>query len=60
MSEEQRSIATSAEAGFDVSLRRRWRLGEKFIESWIFLAGILTIVVLLGIIALLLKEGLPA
>jgi phosphate transport system permease protein len=35
-------------------------LGEKLIESWIFLAGILTIVVLLGIIALLLKEGLPA
>jgi len=42
------------------TLRRRWRLGEKLIESWIFLAGILTIVVLLGIIALLLKEGLPA
>ena len=41
-------------------LRRRWRLGEKLIESWIFLAGILTIVILLGIIALLLKEGLPA
>ena len=37
--------------------RRRW--GEQFIESWIFLAGILTIIVLLGIIALLLKEGLP-
>jgi len=42
------------------ALRRRWRLGEKLIESWIFLAGILTIVILLGIIALLLKEGLPA
>jgi len=42
------------------ALRRRWRLGEKLIESWIFLAGILTIVVLLGIIVLLLKEGLPA
>lgn len=41
------------------TLRRRWRLGEKFIESWIFLAGILTIIVLLGIIALLLEEGLP-
>jgi phosphate transport system permease protein len=35
-------------------------LGEKLIESWIFLAGVLTIVVLLGIIALLIKEGLPA
>ena len=42
------------------ALRRRRRWGEKLIESWIFLAGILTIVVLLGIIALLLKEGLPA
>ncbi|MFC1955277.1 phosphate ABC transporter permease subunit PstC [Chloroflexota bacterium] len=41
------------------ALRRRWRPEEKFIEGWIFLAGILTIVVLLGIIALLLKEGLP-
>ena len=55
---EQLSPATTA-AGFEKALRRRWRLGEKFIESWIFLAGILTIVVLLGIIALLLKEGLP-
>jgi phosphate transport system permease protein len=40
-------------------LARRWRLGEKFIEGWIFLAGLLAIVVLLGIIALLLKEGMP-
>jgi phosphate transport system permease protein len=35
-------------------------LGEKLIESWVFLAGILTIAILLGIIVLLLKEGLPA
>ena len=42
------------------TLRRRRRLGEKLIESWVFLAGIITIVVLLGIIALLLREGLPA
>lgn len=40
-------------------LRRRWRLREKFIESWIFLAGILSIVVLIGIVILLFKEGLP-
>ncbi len=40
-------------------LGRRWRLGEKFIEGWIFLAGLLAIVVLLGIIALLIKEGVP-
>jgi len=52
------SSNTTAEPG--EALRRRWRLGEKLIESWIFLAGILTIIVLLGIIALLLKEGLPA
>jgi phosphate transport system permease protein len=40
-------------------LKRRLRLGERFIESWIFLAGLLAIVVLLGIIFILLKEGLP-
>jgi len=52
------STVTTAEYG--KTLRRRRRFGEKLIESWVFLAGILTIVVLLGIIALLLKEGLPA
>jgi len=56
---EQASKATTA-MSLKKGLQRRWRLGEKFIESWILLAGILTIVVLLGIIALLLKEGLPA
>jgi phosphate transport system permease protein len=56
----QRVPAATAEAGLEKRLRRRWRLGEKLIESWIFLAAILTIIVLLGIIALLLKEGLPA
>ena len=40
-------------------LGRRWRLGEKLVESWIYLAGLLTIVVLLGIIILLVKEGVP-
>lgn len=34
-------------------------MGEKFIESWIYLAGLLTIIVLLGIIILLVKEGVP-
>lgn len=34
-------------------------MGEKFIEGWIFLAGLLAIVVLLGIVGLLIKEGLP-
>jgi phosphate transport system permease protein len=54
-------LQREAIAGVDLEkgLRRRWRLGEWFIEGWIFLAGLLSIVVLLGIIALLLKEGLP-
>ena len=57
MLEETSLTSTTAELG--KALRRRWRLGEKFIESWIFLAGMLTIVILLGIVTLLLKEGLP-
>jgi phosphate transport system permease protein len=35
------------------------RLGERLIEGGIWLAGILSIVVLLGVFFLLLKEGLP-
>lgn len=35
------------------------RLGERIIEGWIFLAGLFAIIVLLGIIAILVKEGLP-
>ena len=58
MTRQRVSVAT-AEAGLEKGLRRRWRLGEKFIEGWIFLAGLLAIVVLLGIVALLLREGLP-
>jgi len=56
----QKAAFATAEASHDRGLRRRWRIGEKFIEGWIFLTGLLAIVVLLGIIALLLKEGLPA
>jgi len=56
----QRVDDATAGASLERRLRRRWRLREKLIESWVFLAGILTIVVLLGIIALLLREGLPA
>jgi phosphate transport system permease protein len=52
-------ISETATAGSLNGLRRRWRFKEKFIESWIFLAGILSIVILLGIILLLFKEGLP-
>lgn len=50
---------TTAEASLEKGLERRWRLGEKFIEGGIFLAGSLTIVVLLGIVVLLIKEGVP-
>ncbi len=40
--------------------RLRWgRFGERFVEGWIPFAGILTIVILLGIVFFLLKEGLP-
>jgi phosphate transport system permease protein len=55
-------LQRGAIAGVDLEkgLRRRWRLGERFIEGWVFLTGLLAIIVLLGIIALLIKEGLPA
>jgi phosphate transport system permease protein len=56
---KQKEPVTTVETNLEKSLKRRWRPGEKFIESWIFLAGILTIIILLGIIILLLKEGLP-
>jgi phosphate transport system permease protein len=55
----QRISPTTTAVGAKEALRRRWRPGEKFIEGWIFLAGILAIIILLGIIALLMKEGLP-
>ena len=55
----QRSSATTAECALEKGLRRRWRLGEKFIEGGIFLASLLSIVVLLGIVAILLRQGLP-
>jgi phosphate transport system permease protein len=40
-------------------LRRRRRFSERIIESWIVLAGLLSIIVLLGIVVLLIKEGIP-
>jgi phosphate transport system permease protein len=56
---QQKNIAPTAIAAANPGLKQRLRLGEKIIESWIFLAGMLAIVVLLGIILILLKEGLP-
>jgi len=49
-----------ASAGLSRSLRRRWRFSEKLIESFILLNGLLAIIVLLGVLFLLLREGLPA
>ena len=56
---QQSSLSAAANTNLERGLRRRLRLGEKFIEGWIFLAGMLAIIVLLSIIVLLLKEGLP-
>jgi phosphate transport system permease protein len=42
-----------------MSLKRRWRFGEKTIESFIFLNGLLAVVILLGVLFLLMREGLP-
>ena len=55
----QQDITPTAAKVPNKGLRRRLRLGERVIEGWIFLAGMLSIVVLLGIIFILLKEGLP-
>ena len=55
----QQNVAPTAAAVCNKGLRRRLRLGERIIEGWIFLAGLVAIVVLLGIIFILLKEGLP-
>jgi phosphate transport system permease protein len=54
----QRGTSTAA-ASLERNLRRRWRLGERAIEGWIFLNGLLAIVVLLGVLVLLLREGIP-
>jgi len=54
-----RSIAVAiATAGKGKGLRW-WRLSERFIEGWILLAGILAIVILLGIVFFLVREGTP-
>jgi phosphate transport system permease protein len=55
----QQNMAPPAAGVSRRGLKRRLRLGERFIEGWIFLAGLLAIVVLLGLIFILLKEGLP-
>ncbi len=56
---QKKNTAPTAAGVSKKGLGWRLRLGERVIEGWIFLAGMLTIVVLLGIIFILLKEGLP-
>jgi phosphate transport system permease protein len=56
---QQQNAAPTAATAKNTGLKRRLRLGERIIEGSIFLAGLLAIVVLLGIIFILLKEGLP-
>lgn len=58
---ERKSQNTSATAGaMRERLRRRRRFGESAIEGLIRLAGLVAIFVLIGIIVVLLREGLPA
>ncbi len=59
MATTRQQITATAAGVSKKGLGRRLRLGERVIEGWIFLAGMLAIVVLLGIIFILLKEGLP-
>jgi phosphate transport system permease protein len=56
---QRETSSSTAESGIEKNLRRRWRVGEKLIEGWILLAGILAIVILLGIVILLFREGVP-
>ncbi len=60
MTVKEKALLTNTAAAPALSLRRRWRPGEKIIDIVIFLAGMMTIAILLGIIFLLMKEGLPA
>lgn len=54
-----RSISAVIAAAGKVGGLRRRRSGERFIEGWILLAGILAIVILLGIVFFLIREGAP-
>ena len=52
--------STTADAGLTRSFRRRWRFREKAIEGFIFGNGLLAVIILLGVLFLLMREGLPA
>lgn len=60
MTIREKELSVTNAAASSLSLRRRWRPGENVINGIIFIAGMMTIVILLGIIFLLMKEGLPA
>lgn len=55
----QEAAPTISGTGLTGGLRRRWRPGEKVIETIISMNGMLAILVLLGVLVLLLREGLP-
>ncbi len=55
----QSASSATARSALEEGLRRRWRLGERAVEGGIFFASLLAIVVLLGIVAVLLRQGLP-
>ncbi len=59
MLKQEASTVVAASVSSEKNLRRHLRLGERLIEGWIFLAGLFAIIILLGIIAILVKEGLP-
>ena len=55
---EEASII-AAKKNLEKGFRRRWRLSERSVEAAIFFSALLAIVVLLGVLAVLLREGLP-
>ena len=55
----KRNVKTTDIAVPPAGLQYRIRPGERVVESLIFIAGFLSIIILLGIVFILLKEGLP-
>ncbi len=50
---------TDVRASFEAGLRRRFRFGERAIEALVLFCGLLAMVLLLGVLVVLLREGLP-
>ncbi|MBN1367248.1 MAG: phosphate ABC transporter permease subunit PstC [Dehalococcoidales bacterium] len=55
----KQNVKTTDIADLGSGLQHRIRPGERLIESLIFAAGFLSIIILVGIVFILLKEGLP-